>query len=129
MESLHNVVEHEYYYPSPSRPAYNEESAIVQTVRKPAAAGVQALRIVVIDDGSRDNTNLVHARRFPLAPETARPVRYQVNLPLPSTRSTPAAGRGAKNLISRKTAAARPTRRKRRDQRGGVSLYHQHGRQ
>jgi cellulose synthase/poly-beta-1,6-N-acetylglucosamine synthase-like glycosyltransferase len=78
MESLHNVVDHEYYYPiSILVPAYNEESAIVQTVRNLLRLEFKRYEIVVIDDGSRDNTKQCMLDAFPLAPETARPVRYQ----------------------------------------------------
>ncbi len=79
MESLHNVIDHEYYYPiSILVPAYNEETAIVQTVRNLLRLEFKRYEIVVIDDGSKDGTKQCMLDAFPLALESARPIRYQV---------------------------------------------------
>ena len=79
MESLHNVIDHEYYYPiSILVPAYNEESGIVQTVSNLLRLEFKRYEIVVIDDGSKDGTKQCLLDAFPLAPETSRPIRYQV---------------------------------------------------
>ncbi len=79
MEALHNVIDHEYYYPiSILVPAYNEEAGVVQTVRNLLRLEFKRFEIVVIDDGSKDNTKQVMLDAFPLALETSRPIRYQV---------------------------------------------------
>jgi len=79
MEALHNVVDHEYYYPvSIMVPAYNEETSIVQTVNNLLKLDFKRYEIVVIDDGSKDNTKDVLLANFPLARELTRPIRYQV---------------------------------------------------
>jgi len=79
MEELHNVVDHEYYYPiSILVPAYNEEQSIVQTVNNLLRLRFRRFEIVVIDDGSKDGTKQVLLETFPFVRETARPVRYRV---------------------------------------------------
>ncbi len=79
MEELHNVVDHEYYYPiSILVPAYNEGETIVQTVNNLLKLEFKRYEIVVIDDGSKDATKQYVLDNFPLARETSRPIRYQV---------------------------------------------------
>ena len=45
-------------------PAYNEEKVIVRTVRAVLASDYPNLRVIVIDDGSRDETLEVTRRAF-----------------------------------------------------------------
>ena len=45
-------------------PAYNEEKVIVQTVEHILGSDYRDLEIVVIDDGSQDNTSGVLRARF-----------------------------------------------------------------
>ncbi len=80
MESLHNVIDHEYYYPiSILVPAYNEELGIVQTVNNLLKLEFRRYEIVVIDDGSKDDTKRRLLDAFPLARELSRPIRYWIN--------------------------------------------------
>lgn len=79
MQALHNFVDHEYYYPiSILVPAYNEGETIIQTVNNLLKLEFKRYEIVVIDDGSTDDTKARLLEYFPLARETERPVRYQV---------------------------------------------------
>jgi len=79
MEALHNVIDHEYYYPiSILVPAYNEEASIVQTVNNLLKLEFKRFEIVVIDDGSADNTKQCMLENFPMACELSRPIRYQI---------------------------------------------------
>ncbi len=78
-EALHNVVDHEYYYPiSVLVPAYNESLSIVQTVNNLLKQEFRRFEIVVIDDGSTDDTKQCMLDAFPLELETSRPIRYQI---------------------------------------------------
>ncbi len=78
-ELLHNVVDHEYYYPiSILVPAYNEGPTIVQTVNNLLKQDFRRYEIVVIDDGSKDDTKKQMLDAFPLERETERPIRYRV---------------------------------------------------
>ncbi len=79
MEEMHNIVDHEYYYPiSILVPAYNEEISIVQTVENLLKLEFRRYEIVIIDDGSKDRTKDVLLAAFPFEKETQRPIRYQV---------------------------------------------------
>ncbi len=53
-------------------PAYNEEKVIVRTVRAVLASDYRNLRVIVIDDGSRDETLEVTRQAF-AAEEACRP--------------------------------------------------------
>ncbi len=79
LADLHNVIDHEYYYPiSILVPAYNEEATIVQTVNNLLKLEFKRYEIVVIDDGSTDKTKQQMLDHYPLARERNRPIRYQV---------------------------------------------------
>ncbi len=79
MEELHNSLEHEYYYPvSILVPAYNEGEGVIQTVNNLLKLDFKRFEIVVIDDGSTDDTKAQMLGFFPLERELARPVRYRV---------------------------------------------------
>jgi peptidoglycan-N-acetylglucosamine deacetylase len=53
-------------------PAYNEEKVIVRTVRAALASNYRHLRVIVIDDGSRDETLEVTRRAFAAEEATGR---------------------------------------------------------
>jgi cellulose synthase/poly-beta-1,6-N-acetylglucosamine synthase-like glycosyltransferase/peptidoglycan/xylan/chitin deacetylase (PgdA/CDA1 family)/spore germination protein YaaH len=55
-------------------PAYNEEKVIVRTVRAVLASSYRNLRVIVIDDGSRDETLDVTRRAFAAEEATGRVV-------------------------------------------------------
>ena len=79
MENLHNILEHDYYYPmSILVPAYNEEITIVQTVSNLVQLDYKLFEIVVIDDGSKDKTKQVMIDKFGLVLEVGRPIPYKV---------------------------------------------------
>ncbi|MDD6189053.1 MAG: glycosyltransferase family 2 protein [Clostridiales bacterium] len=75
---LKNILQQNYYVPvSIVVPAYNEEMTVVETVRSLLALDYNVYEIIVVDDGSRDDTSQVlidafHMRRI------RQPVRRQV---------------------------------------------------
>jgi biofilm PGA synthesis N-glycosyltransferase PgaC len=80
MERLHNELEHEFYYPiSIIVPAFNENETAVQTVRNLLKLDYKTYEIVIVDDGSTDNTKQLLIDTFGLELEKNRPVRYVVN--------------------------------------------------
>lgn len=75
---LKNILEKNYYIPiSVIVPAYNEEVTVVETVRSLLALEYHVYEIIVVDDGSRDQTaqNLIDAFRMRAI---RRPIRRQV---------------------------------------------------
>lgn len=79
LELLHNVIDHDYFYPmSILVPAYNESIAIVQTVKNLMHLDYQLFEIIVIDDGSKDDTKQLVIDTFDLKREYDRPIRYSL---------------------------------------------------
>ena len=75
---LKNVLEKNYYVPvTIIVPAYNEEVTVVDTVRSLLALDYKTYEIVVVDDGSQDNTSQVLIDAFHLHP-IRQPIRRQV---------------------------------------------------
>lgn len=75
---LHNAIHHDYYVPiSVIVPAYNEEVTIVQTIRSLLSLDYHTYEIVVVNDGSKDNTAQIVIDTFELH-EVQRPIRRQV---------------------------------------------------
>ena len=57
MFMLHNILKHEYYIPvSIIVPAYNEEVNIIENVKSLLKLDYKLYEIIIIDDGSNDNT-------------------------------------------------------------------------
>ncbi len=79
LEKLHNVLDHSFYYPlSIIVPAYNEEVSIVQTINNLLELDYSLYEIIVVDDGSKDNTKNIVIEEFNLKKEEDRPIRYSV---------------------------------------------------
>lgn len=75
---FHNVVEHEYQIPvTIVVPAYNEEVTVVETVKSLLSLEYRSYEIIVVDDGSKDNTSKVLREAFDMHP-VRRPFRMQV---------------------------------------------------
>lgn len=78
-ENLRNILEHDFYYPmSIVVPAYNESVSIVQTIENLLRIDYKLFEIVVVDDGSTDNTKNLIIDAFDLKKEDGRPIRYEV---------------------------------------------------
>lgn len=75
---LNNVTNDDYYVPvTIVVPAYNEEVTVVDTVRSLLALEYKLYEIIVVDDGSKDDTSKVLIDAFNMK-KINRPVRYQV---------------------------------------------------
>lgn len=75
---LRNEIHHEYYVPvSIVVPAYNEEVTIVETIRSLLSLDYKLYEIIVVNDGSKDNTGDLVAETFGLY-QVNRPIRRQV---------------------------------------------------
>lgn len=78
-EHLQNKLQQSYYIPvSILVPAYNEEITVVDTVRSLLALEYTLYEIVIMDDGSKDNTTGVLVDAFQMH-RVDRPIRRQLN--------------------------------------------------
>ena len=79
LEQLHNELNDSYYYPmSIIVPAYNEGSIIIQTIENLLKLDYKLYEILVVDDGSTDDTRQVLMDRYDFKRDSDRPIRYQV---------------------------------------------------
>lgn len=79
LEQLHNELNDSFYYPmSIIVPAYNENTTVIQTVRNLLRLDYKLYEIIIVDDGSTDNTKELILEEFKLKPDSDRPIRYQV---------------------------------------------------
>ncbi|MBQ5430277.1 MAG: glycosyltransferase family 2 protein [Lachnospiraceae bacterium] len=79
MEQLHNELKDSYYYPmSIIVPAYNESVSIVQNLRNLLKLDYRLYEIIVVDDGSTDDTRQILLDYFDFTPDPERPIRYRV---------------------------------------------------
>ncbi len=78
MRSIKNEIKHDYYFPvSVLVPAYNEQVTIVDTVENLLKLEYRLYEIIVIDDGSTDNTAALLIDHFRMRP-VSRPIRELV---------------------------------------------------
>lgn len=79
LEKLQNVLEHSFYYPvSIIVPAYNEEITILQTIDNLLKLDYSLYEIIIVDDGSKDNTKNQVIEGCNLKKEANRPIKYAV---------------------------------------------------
>jgi len=77
-KQLRNEIHHDYYVPiSIVVPAYNEEITITETIKSLLALDYKNYEIIVVNDGSKDDTGKVVAQNFNLH-QVKRPIRRQV---------------------------------------------------
>lgn len=75
---LRNEIRNDYYVPvSIVVPAYNEEVTIVETIRSLLNLDYRIYEIIVVNDGSKDDTGTLVAETFHLR-QTDRPIRRQL---------------------------------------------------
>ena len=79
LAQMHNILEHDFYYPvSILVPVYNEGMTGIQTVENVLKQDYRLFEVVIIDDGSKDNTKQLMVDTFGLEREYDRPIRYLV---------------------------------------------------
>lgn len=79
LERLHNELDHEFFFPiSIIVPTYNEAMTVVQTVKNLLKLDYKHYEIIVVDDGSTNNTKQLLIDAFSLEQEKNRPIRYAV---------------------------------------------------
>lgn len=77
-EKLKNSISQDYYVPvTIIVPAYNEEITVVETVRSLLQLEYRSYEIVVVDDGSRDETSARLIEAFNMH-QVRRPIRRQI---------------------------------------------------
>ena len=108
LENLHNILEHEYYYPiSILVPAYNEGMTGVQTVENVLKQDYKLFEVIIVDDGSSDDTKQLMIDHFHLKQEHDRPIRYLVKCqPIEEVYSGKYLGREI-TLISKKNGGCK----------------------
>ncbi len=78
MRKIKNELKHDYYFPvSILVPAFNEEVTILDSVQSLLDLDYQLYEIIVVDDGSSDNTSRALIDRFHMR-EVDRPIRRAI---------------------------------------------------
>ncbi len=78
MRRIKNELKHEFYFPvSILVPAYNEEVTVIDGIESLLNLDYRLYEIIVIDDGSKDNTSQVVIDHFHMQ-EVSRPIRLSV---------------------------------------------------
>lgn len=78
MRRIKNELKHEYYFPvSILVPAYNEEVTILDSVQSLLDLDYRLYEIIVVDDGSKDDTSRVLIDAFHMQ-QVDRPIRHSV---------------------------------------------------
>lgn len=77
-KKLQNILPNDYYLPiTIVVPAYNEEITVVETVKSLLQLDYKLYEIIVVDDGSKDNTSLEVINAFDMHP-VLRPIRRRI---------------------------------------------------
>lgn len=75
---LNNILPNDYFLPiTIVVPAYNEEITVVETVKSLLKLDYRLYEIIVVDDGSKDNTAKAVTDAFDMHP-VMRPIRRQI---------------------------------------------------
>ncbi len=75
---LKNILPNDYFVPiTIVVPAYNEEITVVETVKSLLQLDYRLYEIIVVDDGSKDNTSMEVINAFSMHP-VQRPIRRQI---------------------------------------------------
>lgn len=78
MQRLHNELKHDFYIPvTIIVPAHNEEVTVTSTVKSLLALDYRLYEIIVVDDGSTDNTSQVLIDTFHLK-QIERPIQRRI---------------------------------------------------
>lgn len=78
-EQLNNVLKHDFYYPmSIVVPMYNEGISGIQTVENLLKLDYTLYEIIIVDDGSKDDTKQIMIDKFNLVRGYDKPIRYAV---------------------------------------------------
>ena len=78
MRTIKNELKHDFYFPvSILVPAYNEEVTIMDSVESLLKLDYRLYEVIVVDDGSKDNTAQVLIDHFHMKPVT-RPIRLAI---------------------------------------------------
>ena len=78
MRRIHNELKHQFYFPvSVLVPAYNEEVTILDSVESLLNLDYRLYEIIVVDDGSKDNTSQVLIDHFQMR-RVSRPIRRTI---------------------------------------------------
>ena len=79
MRSIKNELKHEFYFPiSVLVPAYNEEVTILDNVESMLNLDYQLYEIIVVDDGSTDDTTKILVEHFDMI-QVQRPIKRMVS--------------------------------------------------
>lgn len=79
LEYRHNIIEHDYFYPiSIIVPMYNESESGLQCVKNLLNLDFKKYEIVVVDDGSIDNTKKLIIDTFKMKNEYYRPIQLKI---------------------------------------------------
>lgn len=77
-KQLQNILPNDYFVPiTIVVPAYNEEVTVVETVKSLLQLDYRLYEIIVVDDGSKDNTSFEVINAFSMHP-VSRPIRRQI---------------------------------------------------
>lgn len=78
MNRIHNELKHDYYFPiSIIVPAYNEEVTIVECINSLMNLDYKIYEIIIVNDGSKDNTSKVLIDSFKLK-EVRKPIHLRL---------------------------------------------------
>jgi cellulose synthase/poly-beta-1,6-N-acetylglucosamine synthase-like glycosyltransferase len=125
MRSIKNELKHDFYFPvSILVPAYNEEVTILDSVESLLNLDYRLYEIVVVDDGSKDNTSQVLIDHFHMH-KVSRPIRISVPCkPIEAVYEAP--GTRVRLTLIRKHNGGKANDPERGDQRLPFSVFYLH---